>query len=114
MTSGSDSASVQAVYDNLYASYLGRIPVHRTEILWTGPLFIALFAAVLIGFFFLLSFSLRHVGARKNRIHELTSFAGQLTERIGTIAVFSCAVWATIVAWAAYIAIKQALFGLIY
>lgn len=112
--SGNDSDAAHAVFSNLYAHYLGSIPVHRTEILWIDPIWIALYGVVLIVLLFLLSFSLRHVGARKNKLLELTAFAGHLTERVGGLAFFSVVVWTIVVLWAAYFAVKHILYGLIY
>lgn len=112
--SGNDSAAAQAVYQELYAHYLSAIPLQRTEILWSGPIFIAIFAVTLAAFFFLLAFTLRHVNAREGRLLELTAFAGHLTERVGRLARFSFYVWSAVVIWAAYFAIKHILFGMVY
>lgn len=112
--SGSDSAAAQAVFQHLYSQYLSNIPLQRTEILWSGPIYIAIYSFVLIGFFFLLAFTLRHANAHESRLLELTDFAGQLTERVGRLAWFSFFVWLGVVVWAAYFAVKQALFGLAY
>ena len=114
MTNGNDSAAAQAVYDNLYVHYLDRIPVPRTEILWSGPIYIALYAGVLIVFFGLLSHKLKRTGGKSPRLYHLTSFEAQLTERVGKIAPFSWVVWTTVILWAAYFGIRQALYGLIY
>jgi len=114
MTNGNDSAAAQAVFDNLYAHYLQSIPVYRIDILWSGPVYIALYSVILIVFFWLLSFWLRRTGGANPRLYRLTSFEGHLTERVGRLALFSYIVWATVIIWAAWFAIKQALYGLIY
>lgn len=114
MTTRNDSAAAQAVFDNLYAQYLDRIPVPRTDILWSGPGWIALYAGIMIVFFGLLSFKLTRTGDASPRLFHLTSFKAQLTERVGKIAFFSWVVWASVVVWAAYFGIKQSIFGLIY
>ncbi|MBF9030960.1 hypothetical protein HKCCE3408_11195 [Rhodobacterales bacterium HKCCE3408] len=114
MLRGNDSATAQQVFDNLYAHYLAAIPVERTEILWSGPIYIALYAVVLVVFFWLFAFWLKRTGGSSPRLFELTSFDAILTERIGKIAVFSYVVWAAVVIWAGYFGIKQAVFGLIY
>ncbi|MBD1549606.1 hypothetical protein [Roseibium aggregatum] len=114
MTNGNDTAAAQAVFDNLYAHYLQSIPVYRTDILWSGPVYIALYALVLIGGFWLLSFHLSRTGGANPKLYHLTSFEGHLTERVGKLALFSYFAWGTVIAWAAYFAIKQALYGLIY
>lgn len=114
MIRGNDSAAAEKVFDGLYADYLAQIPVERTEILWSGPIYIALFAVVLIVFFWLLSFRLKRTGGGAPRLFKLTSFDGFLTERVGTIAVFSYVVWAAVIAWGAYFGIKQAMYGLVY
>lgn len=114
MTSGNDSAAAQAVFDNLYAEYLRSIPVYRTDVLWSGPIYIAIYAIILIVLFWLLSFHLTRTGGASPRLYHLTSFDQQLTERVGSLALFSYVAWATVIAWAAYFGIKQAIYGLIY
>ncbi len=112
--SENDSAAAQAVYQELYAQYLNAIPFERTEILWSGPIFIAIFAVTLAAFFFLLAFTLRHVNATEDRLLELTDFAGQLTEGVGRLGRFNFYVWGAVVVWAGYFAIKHMLFGMVY
>lgn len=114
MPSGNDSAAAQAVYDHLYAQYLDTIPVDRTHILWSGPFYIALYAVVLIGGFWLFAYKLRQTGGRSPRLFELTSFDAHLTERVGKLALFSYFAWGTVILWAAFFGITQALYGLIY
>lgn len=112
--SGSDSAAAQAVYQDLYAHYLAAIPLQRTEILWSGPGFIALYAIVLVGFVFISVFWLRHLNLSESRLYELTSFGGYLTERIGQVSMFNFVIWTVFALWAAYFAIRHILFGLNY
>ncbi len=114
MISGNDSQSAQAIYQNLYSHYLAAIPVDRTEIHWSGPIWIGLYGGTLIVFFYLLSTHLRHAGVRGNRVLELTSFGGELTEQVGKLALFSYLVWGFVLVWAGYFAVGQMLFGLIY
>lgn len=114
MPSGNDSQAAHDVFNNLYSHYLAGIPIDRTEILWAGPVYIALYGIMMIVFFFMLSTYLRHVDAPDNKLLELTSFGGHLTERVGKLAPFSFIVWGAVTTWAAYFAIKQMLFGLIY
>lgn len=112
--SGSDSAAAQAINQQLYIGYLDRIPTHRTEILWSGPIYIALFAFVLIGLLFLFVYKLRHVNLIQSKLYELTSFSGQIDERIGKISTFNFISWIGFIVWAGYFAVKHILFGVSY
>lgn len=114
MINNNDSAAAHRVFDNLYSHYLTQIQVPRTEILWSGPIYIALYATVLIIFFWLFAFWFKRTGGADPRLYHLTAFNSELSERVGDIALFSYLVWAAVVAWAAYFGIKQAVFGLIY
>ncbi len=105
--SGNTSQAAQAVFDHLYAGYLGQIPVYRTEILWSGPIFIAIFSAAITVTVFLIVFGLRPIRNTPTKLHELTSFAGQLTERGARLTLFSATISVLIVIWAAYFAATQ-------
>lgn len=112
--SGSDSAAAQAYYGWLYGQYLSGIPAPRTEILWTGPFWIALWAVILIAFFYLYARYANRTHRQHGELYGVASFAGSILERIGKIAVFSYAVWGAIVLWALYYIVTHSLFGQVY
>ena len=112
--SGSDPASVVAIQNYIYAQYMDRIPLDRTEILWRGPIYEAMFAVTLIAFFAVLAFGLRPAFGNRAALTELTSFAGQLTERAGEFRPFSMLCWTVTVVYASYFAVSQVLHGVIY
>lgn len=112
--SGNDPETVQAVYQYIFTQYMDRIPVNRTEIMWSGPVYAGIFALVLIGFFFILAFWLRPTRRQRPVLLELTSFAGQLTERVGELRRFDWIVWTTVVLWASYFAVKAVVLGVVY
>jgi hypothetical protein len=112
--SGSDPDSVVAIQKFIYAQYMERIPVDRTEILWLGPMYEVLFALTLIAFFAALVFGLRPSFGNHAVMTELTSFSGKLTERAGELRPFSMLCWTATVVYAGYFAVNQALFGITY
>lgn len=112
--SGSDTAAAQAYYNYLYRQYLEAIPAHRTEILWSGPFWIALWAVVLIGFFYLYTRYASYTHRRHGALYGVSSFAGSILERIGPVSRFLRIVWAAIVLWALYFVVTHILFGQIY
>lgn len=112
--SGSDPATVEAINRYIHAQYMERIPVDRTEILWRGPIYEGLFALTLIVFFFAVVFLMRPAPGRRAEFTELTSFAGQLTERAGELRLFSALSWLVTVAYAAYFAVSAIIYGIVY
>ncbi|MEH6788745.1 MAG: hypothetical protein V7673_15650 [Paracoccus sp. (in: a-proteobacteria)] len=112
--SGSDPATVDAINRYIYAQYMDRIPTDRTEILWRGPIYEVLFAVTLIAFFFSVVFLMRLTFRQRAELTELTSFAGQLTERAGMIRLFSYVVWTATTVYAAYFAVAAIFRGIIY
>jgi hypothetical protein len=114
MPTGNDAQTAEAYYDYLTAHALQAIPAPRTEILWTGPLWIALFATSLILFFMGYSLWFQHRTLRHDELYGVISFGGTVLERIGAIPLFERVVWGAIVAWALFAMISQALGGLYY
>ena len=114
MPTGSDAQTAEAYYDSLTAHALQAIPAPRTEILWTGPLWIALFATSLVLFFMGYSLWFQHRTLRHDELYGVISFGGTVVERIGGIPIFERVIWGVLTAWAAYAMISQALGGLYY
>jgi hypothetical protein len=114
MPTGNDAQTAEAYYDYLTAHALQAIPAPRTEILWTGPLWIALFATILTLFFMGYSMWFQHRTLRHDELYGVISFGGTVFERIGAIPIFERVVWGVIVVWALYAMISQALGGLYY
>lgn len=112
--SGNTSDLAKAFYNYLFAHALGVIPGDRTQILWTGPFWIAFFAFILILFFFFYSRYLQRVHRKKGELYGASSFAGSILERIGSVALFSKLVWTVIVLWALYFIVTQIMYGQIY
>ena len=114
MPTGNDAQTAEAYYDYLTAHALAAIPAPRTEILWTGPLYIALFATVLILFFAGYSLWFQKRTLRHDELYGVISFGGTILERIGAIPAFERLVWLGIVVWALYYMISQAIGGQYY
>ena len=114
MPTGSDAETAQAYYDLLTAKALQEIPAPRTEILWTGPLWFALFATVLILFFMCYSLWFQHRTLRHDELYGVISFEGRILERIGAIPTFEKVLWAGVVIWSLFLLITQTLGGLYY
>lgn len=114
MPTGNDAAVAEAYYDQLLAHALREIPAPRTEILWTGPLWMALFAAILILFFMGYSLWFQQRTLRHDELYGAISFGGTVLERIGAIPTFERVIWGVIVVWALFIMISQTLGGLYY
>lgn len=112
--SGSDPMTVEAIQRYIYAQYMDRIPVDRTEILWSGLIYEILFAVTLIVFFYAVVFLMRPTFRQRAGLTELTSFAGQLTEGGGGLRLFSALSWLATTAYAAYFAIFAVFNGIIY
>ena len=114
MPTGNDAQTAEAYYDYLLAHSLEAIPAPRTEILWTGPLFMALFAIILILFFMGYSMWFQHRTLRHDELYGVISFGGTILERIGRIPAFEGVVWGVLVIWTLFEMISQALIGLYY
>ena len=114
MPTGNDAQTAEAYYDYLLAHSLAAIPAPRTEILWTGPLYIALFATVLILFFAGYSLWFQQRTLRHDELYGVISFGGTILERIGAIPAFERLIWGVIVIWALYYLVSQALGGFYY
>ncbi len=111
---GSDPATAAAVNRYIMAQYMERIARNRTEIRWEGPIYTLLFAGTLILFFFAVVFWLRPARGLRPALMELTSFAGQLTERVGELRRFDVIAWTVVTTYAAYFAVKAILVGIVY
>jgi hypothetical protein len=114
LPTGSTPAEVEAFYEQLLSNYITQIPTDRTEILWAGPIAIAFFAAVLIGFFFFYSYYFNRSHRSKGELYGAASFAGSILERIGPISIFSWVVWIAVALWALYYIMSLTLNGFTY
>ena len=112
--SGNTTEAARAYYDYLLSRALAAIPGDRTQILWSGPAWIAFFAVILVLFFFFYALYLNRVHRTKGELYGASSFAGSILERIGPVSLFSWLVWGLIVAWALYFIVAQILNGQIY
>lgn len=112
--SGSTSLAAERYYRYLYAEYYDRIPVPHTAVRASGPLWVALWGAVLIGFFFLYAFRFRRVHRSRGELYGVSSFAGSILERIGPVSGLTIAVWVVVTLWALYYAVAQSLRGYLY
>lgn len=112
--SGSDPETVSAIYSGMLAQYMERIPVDKTETVWTNAIYAAIFAVALIGFFFALSFLTVPLRGRHLELLELTEFNGQLSERVALVRRFQWLVWSGTTLWAAYFALKAMAYGIAY
>ena len=112
--SGNDSQHVHQYYDHLQAAYLASIPRDRTQILWSGPFWIAFYAVLLIVFFYIYTRFLLRVHRTKGELYGAASFAGSILERIGPVSVFTWIISAVVTLWAIYFIVTQILYGQIY
>ncbi|MDQ6766020.1 MAG: hypothetical protein M3Z22_07975 [Verrucomicrobiota bacterium] len=112
--SGHDTDASQRYYAWLWSRYLGRIPVPRTNILWSGPFWIVLFAIVMIGFFFLYASSFQRVHRKKGALYGIASYAGSILERHGRPSLLQIAVWLTVILWAVYTVLDHIFNGQVY
>lgn len=112
--SGNTTEAAQAYYNWLYQQYYSGIPADRTQILWSGPFWVALFATILILFFYFYAYHFQQVHREEGELYGAVSFAGSILERIGSVATFSRVVWSVIVVWGFYYIISQILYGQVY
>lgn len=111
---GNSSSATQAYYQYLYSHYYSAIPADRTQILWNGPIWIAVFAFFLIVFFFFYAYFLKNAHRKSGELYEATSFAGSILERIGPVSIFSWFLIILFTAWSIYYIVVQILHGQIY
>lgn len=111
---GSASAPVEAYYRYLYARYFEAMPVPHTQISWAGPLWVALWGVVLIGFFYLYAHGFSRVHRKRGALYGVSSFAGAILERIGPVSRLTKAVWIVVALWALYYAVADAARGYLY
>ena len=112
--SGNDTQSAHAYYEYLHAQYLAGIPGDRTTILTTGPMWIAIYAIILILFFYLYVRFLTHTHHPKGDLYGSVSFAGSILERIGKVSIFTVIVSIAVTLWAIYFIMTQILHGQLY
>lgn len=112
--SGSSTDAAQAFYNYLYGQYFHMMPVDRTQILWQNPVRIAVWFVVLSGLLFLAARYAVRVHRKRNEIYGATSFAGNILERNGKIAIASWVIWIVITGWALFFIISHALYGQVY
>lgn len=114
MPSGNTSEATQAYYESLYRHYLAGIVTPHTSILWAGPIFIALWAATLILFFFCYTWFARRTHRSHGALYGVSSFAGAILERIGPVSPFSWFVWIIVTLYALYFLVTHLLAGQVY
>lgn len=112
--SGYTTEAANLYYDYVFAQYLEERAHLRTGIDWSGPFWIALWAGVLIVFFFLYALYFQNVHREHGELYGSASFAGAILERIGRVALFSMFVWTIIVLVALYYIITHILWGQVY
>lgn len=112
--SGNDSAASHGFFEYLYRQYLGGIVTPHTSILWSGPIFIGLWALVLILFFFSYSWYAKRTHREHGELYGISSFAGSILERIGPVSPFSWFVWVLVTLYALYFLVKHMFFGQVY
>jgi hypothetical protein len=112
--SGNTSQAAQQYYDYIYGQYLKKIPTDRTQIMWSGPFWIAFWAITLILFFFFYSYFFQRVHREAGELYAPVSFAGAILERIGSIALLSKLVWTFITLSGLYYIITHILWGQVY
>jgi len=112
--SGSSSQAADAYYQWLWAQRLAQNPSERTSILWSGPFWIALWAVILILFFFFYVTYVPRTHRKKGALYGVASFAGSILERIGPPSVFQLVMWFTIFLWALYYLVTTMIEGQIY
>lgn len=108
---GDTSEFVQQYYEQIWANNIQGIPVPRTDILLSGPFYIFLWAAILIGFFYFYTRSFQNVHREKGELYGAASFAGSILERIGRIASFSILVWLLVIIVAVYYTVMLTIRG---
>lgn len=117
--SGNSTEKALEYYNWIFAEYFRSIPEKAWELQWSGPIFIALWAIVLTGFFFIFAWfffgPVRGRGSRhRGELYAVVQFNGSLSERVGRISWFSWLVWLSIVAYAAYFWIDHMVNGQVY
>ena len=112
--SGNDSQHAKAYYNYLQAAYLNHILGNRTDILWTGPFWIAFFATIMILFFYFYTRKLLSTHREKGEMYGAASFAGSILERIGPVSLFTWLISGVVTLWAIYFIVIHLLFGQLY
>ncbi|MGE5224298.1 MAG: hypothetical protein ACM3PY_17820 [Omnitrophica WOR_2 bacterium] len=112
--SGNTTEAAHAFYNYLWGNYLASIPAPRTTILWSGPIYVALFVIVLTLFFYLYSRYANRVHRNKGEMYGIMSFAGSILERIGPLSVFEYFIWIVLILWVLYYIVTQIISGYIY
>lgn len=114
MPEGNTSEQVHEFYNYLYSQYMQSIPVDRTQILWSGPFWVALFAVILTVFFFLVAVHFTRVHRTHDELYGASSFAGSLMERVGPVSFFTISVISMTVLWGVYYIVAHIVMGQIY
>ena len=111
---GNDTKAAKAYYDYLFSTYFHQMPVLRTDILWTGPFWIAFWAVILIVFFYLYSRYFSSVHRKKGELYGAASFAGAILERIGQVSILNWTIITFLTGVAIYFIVFHILEGFIY
>lgn len=114
MPTGNDPQTVQAYYDALLSKRLESVGADAVRLDLTSLAWAALFAFVLIGFFFLYTWSFRRVHRSQGDLYGATRFGGAMLERIGRASKLSWAAWIGTVLYAAYFFVDHLLRGQYY
>ncbi len=111
--SGHLTPQVHLLYQWLYANYFGSIPAQRVTELWSGPLYIFGFIAVLALSFWVYA-RMANAHRDKGELYGVESFGGMVLERIGRVDVFTYVISVMIILWAGYFLVTAILYGQVY
>ncbi len=111
--SGHTSAQAHLIYQWLYANYFGSLPAERVQDLWTGPIYIFGFLAIL-AILFWLYVVMANDHRRHGDLYGVESFGGVILERIGIIDLLTWAAIVICILWSAYFFIAQIIYGQVY
>lgn len=112
--SGDSNEAVQAYFRWLWEQYLNEIPVPRVTVSGKNPSVIYAAGFALVSFFVLFSFFLYYAHRKTGDLYGVTSYAGNILERMGPVSIFSLFVFLYIFLWALYFPIVQIIFGQVY
>jgi di/tricarboxylate transporter len=112
--SGNTTAAAHAYYNYLWAQYLGSIPPDRTQLLWSGIFYEALFLVALTLLFYLYARYALRTHRNRGEMYGIQSFAGSILERMGPMSVLEITIWVILILWVLYYIVTQIIGGYIY
>jgi hypothetical protein len=114
MPSGNSSETAHQIYNSMFSAYLGNTAVPRVGIDLTNVSWIAVGAAVLIGFLYLYARYSSSVHRSGGELYGASAFGGAILERIGGVSLFDVFVWGAVILYSAYFLVAHILFGQVY